>query len=75
MLVLTRKKMESVVVGGSEGIERQLNVTVLKLKGTSVRHGFEVDSSVPLHRWEIWEEIRTSGESTSPLQDPAAPIA
>jgi carbon storage regulator len=75
MLVLTRRKLESVVVGGSVGFERQLKVTVLELKGNSVRLGFEVDSSVPVHRWEIWEKIRTAGESNSPLQDPAAPVA
>jgi carbon storage regulator CsrA len=63
MLVLSRKRLESVVVGGAVGFERLLKVTVLELRGDSVRLGFEVDSSVPVHRWEVWEKIR-SGRPT-----------
>ncbi len=73
MLVLTRKQMQSVVVGGTVGFERLLKVTVLELKGTSVRLGFEVDSSVPVHRWEVWERIRSGGQTDSPLEDPTSP--
>ena len=75
MLVLSRKRLESVVVGGVVGFERLLKVTVLEFKGDRVRLGFEVDSSVPVHRWEIWEKIRDRGQSGSALEDPAAPVA
>ena len=74
MLVLSRKRLESVVVGGAAGFERLLKVTVLELKGGSVRLGFEVDPSVPVHRWEVWEKIRGGGQPDSPLEDPAAPV-
>jgi len=74
MLVLSRKRLESVVVGGAVGFERLLKVTVLELRGGSVRLGFEVDSSVPVHRWEVWEKIRSGGQLDSPLEDPAAPV-
>jgi sRNA-binding carbon storage regulator CsrA len=37
MLVLSRKSRESVVVGGSGGFEHVLKVTVLEIKGGSVR--------------------------------------
>jgi carbon storage regulator CsrA len=73
MLVLTRKRMQSVVVGGSLGFERLLKVTVLEFQGSAVRLGFEVDSSVPVHRWEVWEKIRSRGQSDSPFEDPTAP--
>jgi carbon storage regulator CsrA len=73
MLVLTRKQMQSVAVGGTVGFEHLLKVTVLELKGTSVRLGFEVDSSVPVHRWEVWERIRAGGQTDRPLQDPTPP--
>ena len=63
MLVLSRKRLESVVVGGAAGFERLLKVTVLDLKGNTVRLGFEVDSSVPVHRWEVWEKIRAEGQT------------
>jgi len=73
MLVLTRKRLESVVVGGVVGFEHLLKVTVLELKGTSVRLGFEVDSSVPVHRWEVWERIHSGGQTDRPAEDPTAP--
>ncbi len=58
MLVLTRKSLESVVVGGSGGLERMLKVTVLEIKHGSVRLGFEADADIPVHRLEVWERIR-----------------
>ena len=50
MLVLSRKNLEAVVVGGSTGFESLLKVTVLEINGGSVRLGFEVDPAVPVHR-------------------------
>ena len=61
MLVLTRKSLESVVVGGSAGFERMLKVTVLEIAGSKVRLGFEVDKEVPVHRFEVWERIQATG--------------
>jgi carbon storage regulator CsrA len=57
MLVLSRKMQESVVVGGCDGFERMLKVTVVEIEGGRVRLGFEVDKDVPVHRWEVWERI------------------
>ena len=61
MLVLSRKCQESVVVGGSDSFHRLLKVTVLDVRGTNVKLGFEVDSDVPVHRLEVWERINASG--------------
>jgi carbon storage regulator len=58
MLVLSRKNRESVVVGGTDGFHRLLKVTVLGIKGTNVKLGFEVDADVPVHRAEVWERIQ-----------------
>ena len=57
MLVLTRKSRESVVVGGADGFHRLLKVTVLAIKGTHVKLGFEVDEDVPVHPSEVRERI------------------
>jgi carbon storage regulator CsrA len=57
MLVLTRKPQETVVVGGADGFEPILKVTVLEIKGSRVRLGFDVDAAVPVHRLEVWEQI------------------
>lgn len=58
MLVLTRKNRESVVVGGAGDLVSLLKITVLEIKGSKVRLGFEVDGSVTIQRLEIWERLR-----------------
>ena len=58
MLVLSRKNRESVMVGGADGFQRLLKVTVLDIRGTNVKLGFEVDAGVPVHRSEVWERIQ-----------------
>jgi carbon storage regulator CsrA len=75
MLVLSRKSQESVVVGGSGGFEHLLKVTVLEIRGGRVRLGFEVDATVPVHRWEVWERSRASGPPAPPTGGPAEPVA
>jgi len=74
MLVLSRKTQESVVVGGSEGFERLLKVTVLEIRGGKVRLGFDVDDAVPVHRLEVWERILAAGRPNGLEDGPAAPI-
>ena len=71
MLVLSRRSQESVVVGGSDGFERMLQVTVLDIQHGKVRLGFEVDADVPVHRLEVWERICVNGGPNSPAADPA----
>jgi carbon storage regulator CsrA len=69
MLVLSRRNSESVVVGDPAGrIEEMLKVTVIEIGRGKVRLGFEGAASVPVHRWEVWERIRSGappdGEET-----------
>lgn len=75
MLVLSRKTQESVVVADPDGREPVLKVTVLEIDHGKVRLGFEAAKAVPIHRWEVWERIRTNGRPDSPTQDPTAPAA
>jgi carbon storage regulator CsrA len=75
MLVLTRKSQESVVVGGSNGFEHMLKVTVLDINRGNVRLGFEIDKAVPVHRWEVWERIHDNGQPDNPRGGQAAPVA
>lgn len=65
MLVLSRRNQESVVVGGTGGVEGKMLVTVLEIRGGKVRLGFEVDADVPVHRLEVWERIRLNPASGS----------
>jgi len=68
MLVLSRKSSETVVVGGADGLDRLLTVTVLEIGAGKVKLGFEAPGSVPVHRGEVWERILAA----RPPPDPAA---
>ena len=74
MLVLSRKHRESVVIGGADGFHRLLKVTVLGVRGTNVKLGFEVDAEVPVHRFEAWERINGNGPAENLTRGPASPV-
>ena len=69
MLVLSRKKQESVVIGGDSGFERLLKVTVLEIRSSSVRLGFDASADVPVHRSEVWERICAESQAPDPMQE------
>jgi carbon storage regulator len=60
MLVLSRKCDESVVVGPSVGSEPLLTVTVVAINGKLVKLGFEARRDLLVHRWEVWERLRSA---------------
>jgi carbon storage regulator CsrA len=72
MLVLSRKNLESVVVLADKGVEPTLRVTVLEIKGSSVRLGFGAADKVTIHRSEVWEKICSGILPGSPKRDPPA---
>ena len=74
MLVLTRKKRESIAVGRRDNGEPLLTVTVLDIGSGKVRLGFHGDPDVSVHRWELWERIRARGAPDEP-SDAATPTA
>ena len=73
MLVLSRKSQESVVIGGSDGLNRLLKVTVLGIQGANVKLGFEVASDIPVHRSEVWERITGNGRAESLIGGSTSP--
>ena len=73
MLVLSRKNNESVLVGGSDAFQRLLKVTVLGIKGTKVKLGFEVDADVPVHRSEVCERVNGNGRAEDQARGSAPP--
>jgi carbon storage regulator CsrA len=62
MLVLTRKKRESVVIGRHEDLEVTVVVTVLEITAGRVRLGFQSETGTPIHRHEVWKRIRNGDE-------------
>ena len=51
MLVLTRKKNESVVIG------HNVSVTVVEIRGDKVRLGIVAPRDIPVHRQEVCDAI------------------
>ncbi len=65
MLVLSRKKDESIV------INNDITIVVVEIRGDKVRLGVEAPKEVPVHRREVFEAI-ARGE---PVDAPAASSA
>jgi carbon storage regulator len=51
MLVLSRKKNESIV------INNDITIVVVEIRGDKVRLGVEAPKEVPVHRREVYEAI------------------
>lgn len=52
------------VVSVTRGFEQLLKVTVLEIRGDSVKLAFEANEEIPIHREEVWERIRAERQST-----------
>src|SRR5229473_3289990 len=55
MLVLSRKKNESIV------INNDITVTVVEIRGDKVRLGLVAPKEVPIHRQEVYDAIHSQG--------------
>lgn len=60
MLVLTRKKNETIVIDG------KTRVTVVGIRGDKVRLGIEAPDNVEVHRQEVYEKIHGSKPPEGP---------
>ncbi|MEL7497171.1 MAG: carbon storage regulator CsrA [Planctomycetota bacterium] len=58
MLVLSRKKNESIVINDD------ITIVVVEIRGDKVRLGIEAPKEVPVHRREVYEAILRSREAT-----------
>lgn len=54
MLVLSRKKDESIAIG------HEIKVTVVDIRGDKVRLGIEAPRDIPVHRQEVEDAINES---------------
>lgn len=66
MLILSRKKLQSVVFDCSDSFERQLKVTVLGIRGGKVKLGFDVEDDVPVPRLKLRKRSRGSSRPNRP---------
>ena len=57
MLVLSRKKNESIV------INNDITIVVVEIRGDKVRLGVEAPKEVPVHRREVYDAIKRNAAS------------
>lgn len=62
MLVLSRKRDETIVIGDN------IRVTIVDIRGDKCRVGVEAPTDVPVHRQEVYEAIqREKAKGREPL--------
>ena len=59
MLVLSRKKNESIVINNN------ITIVVVEIRGDKVRLGVEAPKDVPVHRQEVYEAIKRENEKAA----------
>lgn len=56
MLVLSRKKNESIVINSD------ITITVVEIRGDKVRLGIDAPKEIPVHRREVYDAIHNNKE-------------
>ena len=67
MLVLSRKKNESIV------INNDITIVVVEIRGDKVRLGVDAPKEVPVHRQEVYDAIKRSSEAAQESAPKAEP--
>ena len=62
MLVLSRKKNESIVINDD------ITIVVVEIRGDKVRLGVEAPKEVPVHRREVYDAIQHGGAVETPTK-------
>jgi carbon storage regulator len=65
MLVLSRKKNESIV------INNDITIVVVEIRGDKVRLGVEAPKEVPVHRREVYDAIRRNDAAAGQIRTAA----
>ena len=66
MLVLSRKKNESIV------IDNNITIVVVEIRGDKVRLGVEAPKEVPVHRREVYDAIKRNEQQSDSSANEAA---
>jgi carbon storage regulator len=68
MLVLSRKKNESIIINDD------ITIVVVEIRGDKVRLGVEAPKEVPVHRNEVYEAIRRNQQQKQEsVEQPVTP--
>ena len=61
MLVLSRKKNESIVINDD------ITIVIVEIRGDKVRLGVEAPKEIPVHRREVYDAIKLENQKASRL--------
>jgi carbon storage regulator len=67
MLVLSRQKNESIIIGDD------VEITIVDVRGDKVRLGITAPKAISVHRKEIYEAIQREKAEKKQQDDPAHP--
>ena len=57
MLVLSRQRDQTIIIGDN------IEITVVDIRGEKVRLGISAPPHIPVHRKEVYDSIKQSGEN------------
>jgi carbon storage regulator len=63
MLVLSRQRDESIVIGDN------VVITIVDIRGDKVRLGIEAPGEIPVHRQEVYEAIQRENRKSATSND------
>lgn len=63
MLILSRKCNEQILIGS------EIVITVVAIRGSSVRLGVDAPPNVPVHRREVYDAMRQQSRSQKPVDE------
>ncbi len=67
MLVLSRKKNESII------IDEKIVITVIEVRGDKVRLGIQAPREIPIHRSEVYEALMQLSDQDLPEGETSVP--
>ncbi|HIE95864.1 MAG TPA: carbon storage regulator [Planctomycetes bacterium] len=62
MLVLSRQRDETIVIGDS------IRITIVEVRGDKVRIGIDAPKEITVHRQEIYDAIKREKEGADPSE-------